>query len=533
MKTLCLYLLLVGIPVYGMYVCDQWHLPPPEDTPDLSVMFIERLPRYKGVVYEYTRINDDPVYGTGDLLPPQTTEDHKQWPHYGDTVTFIAHVKNVGTGDALPFDWYWTINGREVDSGVTSHGLAPGEIRTFTNTWQWKDGDNYVAFDVNRRRLGEEITWKNNAVVDQINALAFHFFVEESVVDWFSTVRNGKDSYGWADWAQMQVQEMNRTFRDDIHPATPEGITLRVRLDRIFVVPDGWGNPGGMHTPGVVVPVDVNYPELRPWWDTTNDTLSVEVYGNNNTGSDGVWGFTVDLLSPSPAHGGSNFYERSNHWLTGPEWPLFHELGHQLGLHDYYLTPVYPEHNHAAPGVGFMGRTAFRDQMMHHGNYSHDRNIGLGQGRWDAQYRFWEEGAALALSRYRHRRRGMFGWFIDSAPEENRVIFLREDGTPVAYADVAFYRPRGRGYTNPEIPDTPAFFGVTDADGAWLLPEPPFSKAFNWGSNGTFFFLLQDGDNARTGWLTYDDLNREYYRGKTVGEYFIITAPYTPEEDEE
>lgn len=515
--------------VTASYLSESWKEPRP-NKPDLTVTFIERLPRYRGVKYTYEHIENDPELGTGDLLPPKPEDsDHKRWPDPGDTVTFIAHVKNAGATNTLPFDWYWTIDGKETASGVTVSGLAPGAERAFTTKWTWADGDHYVAFDVNRRRLDNEITRKNNVIVDQINGLAFHFFVEQGLADWFTTVQNGKGSYCWEDWAQMQVQEMNRTFRSDIHPTTPEGITLRVRLDRIFVISNGWGDPEGMHTPGVVVPVNCNAPELRPWWEKTNEALNVEVYNNSNTGCDGVWGFTTGYLKPDPDHGGSNAYERLPHWIIGPEWSLLHELGHQLGLHDYYLTPVNKDQNLAAPGVGFKGTKDYRSQMMHSGNYAHDDNIGKGKGRWDCNYRFWEEGAANALSKDRERRRGMFGWFIDKAPTVNTVIFIREDGTPIKDAAVSFYRPKGMGYTNPQIPEKPAITGVTDKKGRWEFPEKPFKEAFNWGSNGTFFFIVKDKGKKRTGWLTYNDLNLEYYRGKTTGIYYCITAPYPPE----
>jgi len=200
----------VGLP----YTSDEWKIPRP-DKVDLSVTFIERLPRYPGTSYSYEHVDKDPELGTGDLLPPKPADTTKKgWPDVGETVTFIAHVKNAGTKLATPFDWHWTIDGREGLSGVTAMPLNPGEELTFTNQWTWQSGDHYVAFDVNRVGRDDEITRNNNTILDQINGLAFHFFVEQGLADWFTTVRNGKNSYCWEDWAQLQVQEMNRTFRE-------------------------------------------------------------------------------------------------------------------------------------------------------------------------------------------------------------------------------------------------------------------------------------------------------------------------------
>jgi len=83
--------------------------------------------------------------------------------------------------------------------------------------------------------------------------------------------------------------------------------------------------------------------------------------------------------------------------------------------------------------------------MMHSGNYAHDDNIAKGKGRWDCNYRFWEESAANSLSDDRHRRRGMFGWYIERVPASNIVQFIYEDGKPVENAQISFFRARGRG----------------------------------------------------------------------------------------
>jgi len=521
---------LTGI-VFGLpYTSDEWKIPRPGKA-DLTVTFIERLPRYPGTAYSYQHVDNDPVLGTGDLLPPKPADTTKKgWPDVGEKITFIAHVKNAGTKPAIPFDWHWTLDGREIISGVTEQPLAPGQELVFTNYWTWQTGDHYVAFDVNRVGRDDEITRNNNTVVDQINGLAFHFFVEQGLADWFTTVRNGKGSYCWEDWAQNQVQEMNRTFRDDVHPTTPEGIKLRVRLDRIFVIPNGWGDPEGMHTPAIVPPVDYDNPVLFPWYVKTNANSTAETYANGNTGCDGVWGFTTGYLKKDPAKGNSNAYEVLSHWILGPEWALFHELGHQLGLHDFYLAPVSPDQNHALPGVGFNPGIVFNSQMMHSGNYAHDDNIAKGKGRWDVNYRFWEEGAANDLSKDRYRRRGMFGWYIDRIPASNIVQFIYADGTPAGNGKVSFFRAKGRGYANPEIPAEPAYTGTTDDNGVWILPGSPFIKAFNWGSNGTFLYTVKKDGKIWYAWMTYNDFNLEYYRGKEIGEYRLMLTQYKPEQ---
>ena len=523
MKKFVFALLVISCAFGKPYTSDEWKIPQP-NKPDLTVTFIERLPRYPGYRCTYKEIENDPELGTGDLLPESyINPELKRWPAKGDNITFIAHVKNAGTKKTKPFDWFWTIDGKEVDSGITSQGLNPNNEMVFTNKWIWNSGNHYVAFDVERRGLEDEITRNNNTVVDQINGLSFHFFVEQGLVDWFKTVRNGMNSYCWEDWAKIQVQEMNRTFRDEIHPSTPEGIKLRVRLDRIFIVTNGMCDPEGMHTPAIKLPANFNEPELLSWENKTNDGFG-ETYANCSAGCDGVWGFTTGYLITNET--GSNVYERLSNWILGPEWALFHELGHQLGLPDYYLTPVNKNDNHVLKGVDYNPSTVFKSQMMHSGNYAHDDAIGRGQGRWDCNYRFWSEGAANALSKYRTKRRGMFGWYISDAPKSNQFNFIKEDGTPLGDAAITFYRCRAKGYSNPEIPDTPVYIGKTDKNGNWTMPGPPNKRYMNWGNNTSHFFTISKGGNIYYAWINFNDINLEYYRGKKIGKYNLIAKKY-------
>ncbi len=333
---------------------DRWRDPRP-DLPDLSVRFIERLPRYPGTRVEYRPIDEGPNGLKGDGLPARVVHPEQQrWPRAGQPVTFIAHLRNSGATPTPRYDWHWLLDGQEAPGeagGGWDEPLAPGAERTYRLSWRWQEGHHGVAFEVNRGRKFAEITYKNDFVVDYTDALAFHFFVQPRVYAWFEGVKNGLDSYSWDDWAQFQVREMNREFRDEIHPATPDGITLRVRLDQITLLPEEYPDPGGTHAP--------------------EDNVS--------GGSDGVWGFTNDLLKKNAA--GKSFYEANPQWLLGPEWPLHHELGHQLGQPDYYLLPVTPERNGALPGVGYMPPGWFQDQMMFSGNYAHDNASGASTPR--------------------------------------------------------------------------------------------------------------------------------------------------------
>ncbi|HEY3284036.1 MAG TPA: hypothetical protein VGN26_17340 [Armatimonadota bacterium] len=466
----------------------RWKDPKP-DLPDLSVRFIERLPRYPGTKVIYRRVDEGPRGSKGDGLPARVaTGKQQKWPRPKQRVTFVAHLRNAGTRPTPRYDWHWVIDGVDT-AGPRGSGwagpLAAGDEREYRLTWPWKPGRHYVAFEANRGRLFAEVTHRNNAVVDPTDALAFHFFVQPRVYQYLSTVKSGLDSYSWDDWAQFQVREMNREFRDEIHPATPAGITVRVRLGRVVMLPEDFKDPGGTHAPE----------------------------DNVTGGSDGVWGFTNGLLERNDR--GLSFYQANPQWLLGPEWPLHHELGHQLGQPDYYLLPVTAERNEALPGVPYSPPTWFQAQMMFSGNYAHDDAIGKGKGTWDSGYRFWGEHAARAFNRDSTVRRGFFGTFLADLPAATRFVLLDEQNQPLAGAKVELHVARSREYGNAWFAVKPDFAGTTDRRGGWLLSRWPWRNVLNWTSNGALEVVVQPaGDRARrVGFANITDLNLAYWRG--------------------
>jgi hypothetical protein len=289
---------------------------------------------------------------------------------------------------------------------------------------------------------------------------------------------------------------MNRTFRDEIHPAAPEGIKLRVRIDKITILPESYPDPGGTHAPE----------------------------DNVTGGADGVWGFTDGLMAKNDK--GLNFYEAQPQWLFGPEWPLFHELGHQLGQPDYYLLPITKDNNKAAPGMDYTPLHGFSDIMMFSGNYAHDNNIGHDKVKWDSGYRFWGEHTAVSFNRDLGVRRGFFGTFLTDIPAKQRLKIVDENGKPIANAKVELFRAISRGYGNGLIPEKPAISAKTNASGIWMLDGSPYSVVLNWTSNGTLLFRVTSGNETSYGWMNITDFNLEYWRGhKDVGNYILQVRP--------
>jgi hypothetical protein len=495
-----------------------WNAPRP-DLPDLSVQFISRAPRYPGLRAQYVKI-DDAVHGQGETGPVTIENAEAQHgPKPGRTVVFTAVVRNVGTRPVAAFDWHWLYDGQDCLEGQCTQALAPDATTEFRLARGWEDGRHFIAFQVDRDQLVDETCEENNWVIDRTDALSFAFFVEESVRAAFKNYRSGLGSYDWADWAQFQVRQMNKEFRDTIYPSCPDGIEQRVRLDVVYIIPDGWGHAEGMHTPGVKTPVKLNHPEF---YDANQaPPENGEVFTNVNGGVDGVWGFTVDLLKPDEH--GETFYTKQHRWLTGSEWPLHHELGHQLGRIDNYLIWSDKDDNPAAPGVGYALPPETQRGMMHHGNHAHDDAIGKNTQKWDATYRFYCEQTARSFNRDLGVRRGLFGEYLFDVPARNTFTFLTTDHTPVGGAKVEVFVGRGRGYTGCGFNATPNFVGTTDAASAYTLDRSPWDHVFIWGNNGVVMFrVTPNGGSPLVGLLDIMSFNLAYWRGERDDAQYVV-----------
>ncbi len=497
-----------------------WDAPRP-DGPDLSVQFISRTPRFPGLAPEYKDI-DDPVLGKGPVGPVRIkNEGAQRWPRPGQAVTFTAVVRNVGTQPIRSFQWHWLYDGRDAEQGWHRDTLGPDETVSFELARPWQDGKHFIAFEVDRARLLDETCEENNWVIDRTDALSYAFFVEESVRAAFKSYRNGLGSYDWADWAQFQVRQSNKEFRDTIYPSCPEGIIERVRLDAVYVIPDGWGHKGGMHTPGVRVPVDLDNPQFYNANHPPADVDAVQVFDNVVGGVDGVWGFSVDLLKEDDR--GLHFYTKQHRWVTGSEWPLHHELGHQLGRVDHYLMWADKNHNEAIPGLGWAPPADYRTGMMYHGNYSHDDAIGKNQKKWDSTYRFYSEHTARSFNRDKGTRRGLFGEYLHEVPARCTLVMIGPDRRPVRDAGVELFVGRGRGYTGCGFNAEPNFTGRTDGQGRYALERSPWEHVFIWGNNAVLMFRVTPADGAPlVGFRGLMHFNLAYWRGQTAHATIVV-----------
>jgi hypothetical protein len=390
--------------------------PKKPNLPDLDVTFIERLPRYRSnhgnVSWDekakgiwVTKPNPDPV-----------------WPPKGTKATFKAHVVNKGISASGGFRYEWLIDGRLLASG-THKGLAPGAEAVIDQNWIWQDGEHTVTFRVIPG--GSDAAVWNNSHTDRTDSLGLLFVIAESTRAGFDNVMNMVETFSCEDWVQYHLQVMNFLFAASIYPGSPKGCLERVRLDNIIFLPD----------------------------DVYQDKF--EMVGRDAEGralNEGKWG-----LSP---------------WNEYPmraqniDWGLIHELGHQLGIIDYYTIDharfrVFArDKTGALIDVGFS--VPYEGMMRGHGPHA------------------FEEVTAIGMNWQRGMHRGFFGDYLFRVPKECGIRILDFNGNPIAGAEVRVFRRQLWQFRDGEkswlIPDKPVFEGRTDADGIFMLPNqnPPF-----------------------------------------------------------
>jgi hypothetical protein len=336
------------------------------------------------------------------------------------------------------------------------------------------------------------------------NALSFHFYAEDSILNLFETHQNPKQSYSFEDWAQVQVEKLNQFFRQATYSGlTPQGVPEAVFLDTVTYYPNGTLPSGGTHAPAAVL------------WD-------------------GQWGFTGD---PDAINYFQNIVLNQN---NGMDWALLHELGHQIGLIDLYNMDVQEsEFQVIEPRTGNkppLSPVAW-DVLFYCSRHNHLMHSNYQNGLSDH--------SAGGLLRNAGRRRGFFGDYLADLPAENLLSIRYPDQSPVKNADIWIYQMQDN-----VIPNIPKFRGKVDSVGSYLFPhqtdtlyeggisvQNPFSTIYSHyphvvGTNSVLFIRVARGDSIGYKFLDICPFNVAYWKGWqdtatytiTISDWFVIPA---------
>jgi hypothetical protein len=382
---------------------------------DLDVLYIERTPKYASYAVDYRA-------GIPHLA--EGTETAGRWPQPGELVTFSAHVTNKGTDRSSSFQVTWYIDDAVVQEEM-GPPLWPDEEVVFTYRWPWAhrlDGERLL--DAHRVRVEldtanqiAETFEGNNSLEDRTDALGLVLSVAPEVYRALEYTPQAGRTYSAEDWLQRHVQALNASLAAAVTPATPNGVSVRVRIDKIRIT---WGPPG----------IDRSY--------------------------DGGWFVAAD------------YRRTSDHYdpAADIDWGMLHEWGHQLGLIDTYRYGVHAESvdiersdgrpwadSYDFPGAGLMEHA--RDGIL--GEYS-----------------------AAALERTAGYRRGYYGEYQYDLPAALTLSLRDRRDCPFPGATITFYQRdpyRTPDAAAPRIDNVPEFSGVTDAAGHFLLPNHPLAQA--------------------------------------------------------
>lgn len=459
---------------------------------DLSVLYIQRTPRYQAYLVEYGFKGKEGLpqlarFDKNGKRVPMTKDEiaaTKFWPDEGEEVTYTAVVENKGTVDARPFEYAWYVDGKEVISGKTKANLAPGKRFDFTYKRPWKKETCKIEFRVDPMRRVRQFSFVNDKRQTWTHAKLLICMADRITYEQFAKHRNFLGTYNFEDWCQEHMRWMNHLFAESVYPdVAPNGILDRVNIDYIGIVetPKAWQN---MWTDG---------PTVSKGWD-------------------GGWWF-----GPNPD---------CSRWAANMDWGLIHEWGHQLGLTDLYALDVASETCQVLGRDGMpllIGRMSpFTHTMMHgHGPviFSADQAVTMNHQLW--------------------RRRGFYGDYYYNLAEKNYILVTDSTGKPVPNAKLRFWQ------RNEMFKGKPTFIGKTDKDGKFLLknrPAPkvkthgypetgyiqkpnPFGQIHVVGVNGVFFTEIEARGQVDYTYFDISELNLARARGTAkIATYKMATT---------
>ncbi len=430
--------------------------------PDVEIFFIERLPRL-------------------DYPPADSRDPRAGWPVEGSTVTWRGHVYNWGERP-VRVQYEWRLDGAVVARGETELPVGPPGTDgvPLDLRWKWEFARHDLALTLTPVEPLDEVSTLNNTLTIQTNAITVGFWVERSLWDFHHEHQHRlppQDANSFAGWAQRMMRRWNLMFTEAVYPNEyPEGITERVRLDRLVVVPD------------FALPLAGGLPSNNP--DNRDKTVDL------------VWGMEAVDLRPDSAL-------KPDHWwsperaiaaladgriaagkIDPPFWcgyGYIHEMGHAR-----YLVDAYGFNVHTGTGPDLtrrtlrvtdgegpvLGRHMPLDQDIQHWQKYPGNMAG---SEW--RYSVYEAMCWNRVSGWRARGGNCnspptIGEFLQDIPARLVYEFTGDDGRPLAGATVSGYRAGGTGkdWYAKVYEDPPAVQATADERGRVAFDRTLFAE---------------------------------------------------------
>ncbi len=501
---------------------------------DLDVTLIERTPKYDYDATKNMPVAGDPVmfYGHirhwGDATSPTLASVDYVWKIDGTVVGGGALADFEPLRPPFAFDYsgypnptddtalrnpnYWPKN-----PAAMPNDPPPNGWRIVTLPWTWQAGRHTVELIVDPNNALAEKSKVNNRIRDYTDAISLGVWVEESTWRYFHQYQQelGIGSNSWEDWIQRIMAKQNELYAAAIYPGiTPHGVSTRVRVDRINVVPDNQ------------LPLNGGIPTNNP--DTSDHTVDL------------MWGF--EAYDP----GTSSYY--SNHTTldyTNPFWietGVVHELGHARYLVDSYGFNVHDNdpsnrtvqiYENGQWIVGTYLPWVSTGDMVYQNKYG---------GVMTGPYGFvWGPYEAAMLERIAHARARCgnmnspcnIGEYLQELPQNNYFQFTDDNNWPRKSVNVRVYRATYRSgvwYGKTYDGTYDAEFNSDPDNGYVNLGRNPFTGGpaiqHTYGlANSVMIIRIQQDTQVWYRFVECTDFNLEYYKGHVSAAYYTIQLP--------
>ncbi|GMV37027.1 MAG: hypothetical protein AMXMBFR61_15350 [Fimbriimonadales bacterium] len=498
---------------------DEWDVKP--NLPDLTVTYIEMNPKLAGL---HGKVNYDvygrPSLGNSPLIPDlgeriflepeEAAKKLKLEYEAGEEITLTGHVRNLGFATAKPFEVVWLIDGQEMKRERCRRELKEMEEFTTQLKWHWRNGFHEATLRIVTDQ--KEIATINNEATDPLWAFSYFYIVSNGRVKAWHEKRTAYGTFSFEDFYRWHLDIMNLLFAHSVWPASPKGIIARVRLDKIYYTDD----------------VDQAVKER-----TSPDGIAYDQGG-------WIW---IDDQDRN-----KKWEPASKEWRNQTEWSLPHELGHQLGLVDYYALDYAGHEDHVAPDNG--------EKVTHFQNHPQTMM------HWHGPHLYNEVDAGY-LNMTWDKPRGHFGDYYFAIPDENYLRITDVNGLGVPDAKVEIYQrgctvdPNGTpgedhgvkyfpviedGDFGKPVSKDPVIVGTTDREGYLRLPNRPvmevrtlngFHRKPNpWGNinvvggRGLMLVKVTKYERPVYFWLEATEFIRSWFRGQKDRYVTVLKTPY-------
>lgn len=425
--------------------------------PDLTVAFVERLPR--DVSWQGHVLLQGGVPKADISIDPATMKLAE-----GAKTTFRVHILNAGVLKSEPVSWSVSIDGEKIGNGTLT-AIEPNAEQVIEASWAWKAGSHRLRVDIDSdAKQKESLRW-NNTFEELTDAQSVALVVARDRYESFREHPNMVDSFCFEDWAQYQLRCMNGLFRASVYPTSPEGIRERVRCDRIMVVDDPTA------------------PAVRDSW-----ALTLRRGGKADAPIE-----EAALLVLGPF--GSGALPRYDNLRV--DWESLKKLGIELGLVDLRATDTQPNDCQVVD--------QFERYVIRHHLYPMPRTLMHTPGgvRLD-------ELSAAYLNEAKGKPRGFRGEMLYRLPEKIGLLVRSNTGKPLEGIQIDAYQLQSDGEFAGQVAGTgrdPLYSANTNAEGRLELPSldapsvqtpngftlrpNPFGKIAPNGSNGLILLRLR------------------------------------------